>query len=144
MSDPNKPVLIVDDSDDDYEIIASCLLRAGVHNKLVHLRSGAELFEHLKVSPQAAMIMLDVNLPGLSGLSVLARIRKSETIGLIPVVMLSTSDSPRDINLAHRNGANSYLVKPGSLAAFERLIAAFSSRWLKTAEPTLAAAAKTF
>ena len=140
MTDPRSPVLIVEDSPEDYEIISTCLQEAGVRNELVHLSDGPELLSFLdkcreKRGRQPAVVLLDLRLPGMSGHKVLAHLRKDDTYGLVPVVVLSTSRAKSDVNLAYENGANSYLQKPLSLEGFEKLMASFSAYWLETVVP---------
>lgn len=141
MSNSQSPVLIVEDSQDDYDAIAASLQKAGVRNTLVRCHDGSELSNFLKQSrdhrssQQPAVILLDLNLPGRNGHSILCEIRGDDRLGLVPVVMLSSSNAQSDVNLAYINGANSYLVKPLSLDEFEQLMRKFSSYWLETVVP---------
>ena len=146
MSDPKAPILVVEDSPEDFEVISVCLQRAGARNDLMHFNDGQELFQFLqnyrsrRSVHQPAVILLDLNLPGLSGHAVLSELRKDESLGLVPVVVLSTSSAPSDVNLAYRNGANSYLVKPVTLNSFETLMENFTSYWLESSVPPIPSA----
>ena len=136
------PILIIEDSADDYEAISGSLIRAGVgSSQLIHLHDGGELSRFLRQSrkPRPSVILLDLNLPGAGGHSILAEIRGDEQMGLVPVVMFSTSSSPRDIDLAYSKGANSYMIKPLSPEGFDALMAGFKTFWMDTAVPPMAA-----
>lgn len=133
-----RPLLVVDDSDEDFEIIESCLGTAGLQSEIIHLRDGNELVAYLNASAAdrpvklPVAILLDLNLPGISGHALLETIRRHPTFATTPVIVLSTSYEPDDVNLAYQRGANSYLVKPLSLEGFEKLMQTFHRFWLET------------
>lgn len=136
----NSSILIIEDSEEDYEAISGALLRAGVPcSDLTHLHDGAELSQFLRQSQESdhterpSVILLDLNLPGgANGHTILSEIRKDQQMGLVPVVIFSTSSAARDINLAYECGANSYMLKPMSLEEFDPLMAHFKAYWLET------------
>jgi CheY-like chemotaxis protein len=130
----NAPILIIEDSPDDYEAISSSLIRAGVQSdQLVHFNDGAALAEFQKSAHERpGMILLDLHLPGPSGHAILSQIRRDEQLSLVPVVMMSTSTASSDINLAYAGGANSYVVKPMSLDGFDVAMEKVKSYWLDT------------
>lgn len=75
------------------------------------------------------LILLDLRLPRIDGIEVLRRIRNQEMIGLVPVVVLTTSAAERDIQAAYKHCANSYLVKPVEYQAFERMMDSLGFYW---------------
>ncbi len=130
------PILVVEDSDDDFQILEVCLRGSGVHNRLIRCRTGSEIARYLSDANQVSLkerpviIFLDLNLPGADGRSVLQQFRQNPVFGLIPVVVLTTSSQSRDIEVCYRNGASGYLVKPLDLEAFERKIKLICDYWL--------------
>lgn len=135
----NSSILIIEDSEEDYEAISDALLRAGVPgSQLTHLHDGTELSQFLRQSQESdhterpSVILLDLNLPGANGHTILSEIRRDQQMGLVPVVIFSTSSAARDINLAYECGANSYMLKPMSLEEFDPLMAHFKVYWLET------------
>jgi CheY-like chemotaxis protein len=83
-------------------------------------------------------VLLDIKLPSISGLEVLAWIRKQAHLKRLPVVMLTSSSLPGDINQAYDLGANSYLIKPPNLESLIELVKTLDLYWLRTnTRPTL-------
>lgn len=81
--------------------------------------------------PRPGLILLDLRLPKVSGLEVLRTVKSSEVSKDIPVVMLTTSASDRDIAQAYEHGANSYLIKPVGFDEFRNLMKSFICFWLQ-------------
>ena len=81
-------------------------------------------------SPRPRLILLDLRLPRVDGLEVLAEIKSSPDLRAIPTVVLTTSESEHDVARACAHHANSYLVKPVEFARFEELIGSVESYWL--------------
>jgi len=129
----NKAILVVEDNPADFFATERGLRKAGLANPIVHAESGEEALEYLhgtgKFEGQGlqkpGIVLLDINLPGLNGGEVLERIRGDERLKLVPVIMLTTSNDERDVQMAYRLGANSYVQKPvdldGFMAALKRL-----------------------
>jgi len=111
------PLLVVEDSPDDAAFIRRAFEKANLKNPLVLVSDaeGAEAFL-LGKSPYEgrilpAMILLDLRLPGRSGLEILQWLRKQKDFSLIPVVVLSGSEDPAIVNRAYECGATSYVSK---------------------------------
>ena len=122
-----QPILIVDDSLDDYEATKRAFVKANLSNAIRHARSGEVALAYLR-SDEAVMpglILLDLNMPGLDGRKTLEIIKRSPSLKKIPVVILTTSDDERDIKACYELGANTYVQKPvdfdGLIAAVKRL-----------------------
>jgi CheY-like chemotaxis protein len=81
---------------------------------------------------QPDLILLDLNLPGTDGREVLVVIKQHQTFRAIPVVVLSTSLSPKDVEACYQSGANSYLLKPMNFAQLKELIRATLDYWFKS------------
>ena len=118
-------VVLVDDNEDDMELATLVLNRAGVRD-VKTFTDGEEFCSYLQglgsdALPQA--ILLDVKMPGMNGLDVLEWIRARSLYDRIPVVMLSSSDDPRDIATAARLKAQCYVAKHPTLATIKDIMA---------------------
>ena len=119
MNDPTR-ILLVDD-DENYLLVAQrALRRAGIPAAIETARDGAELFHHLGLNgdngerpalDNLAVILLDLNMPVLDGWEVLRRLRADRRTHRIPIVIISTSDRPQDVEKSYELGANSFVVK---------------------------------
>lgn len=111
-----KTVLIVEDNDKDAELIIMAMdeLSSGV--KLDRVRDGVEAMEYLfqqnKQGQKTVLLLLDIKLPRMNGLEVLAKVKSDDYLRTIPVVMLTSSREVNDLNVAYSKGANAYVVKP--------------------------------
>ena len=81
-------------------------------------------------APRPNLILLDVNMPRMGGLEFVALIKADPELGVIPVIMLSSSDSPSDIREAYLAHANCYVLKPNSLEGADKLIQAIEAFWM--------------
>lgn len=81
------------------------------------------------------MVVLDIGLPRLNGLEVLARLRADARTRLLPVVILTSSDDERDRLKSYENGANSFVRKPVDFGEFAETVARLGIYWLATNEP---------
>lgn len=106
------------------------VLLAGDGDEAIAYLSGAGNFADRRRFPMPNVILLDLKLPRRSGLEVLGWIRGHAVVGRLPVVVLTSSRQPRDIEMAYDLRANSYLVKPVDLSALERLIARVGEYWV--------------
>lgn len=121
--------LIVDDNPDDVLAVRRCLRQARIGNPLVHCESGEEAVALLESAAAAgrlpALVLLDINMPGMKGGEVLADIRGRLGLPQLPVLMLTSSNDDRDVLAAFKGRAHSYLNKPmepeGLQKALERL-----------------------
>lgn len=133
MIEPSKAILVVEDNPADFFATERGLRKAGLANPIVHAESGEEAMDYLLGTgkhegqgvQKPGIVLLDINLPGLNGGEVLERIRADARLKLVPVIMLTTSNDERDVQMAYRLGANSYVQKPvdldGFMAALKRL-----------------------
>ena len=131
-------ILHVEDNPDDALLTAMAFRKAGVPAKLEVASDGQKAIAILsnEPSPQPpACVLLDIKLPSLSGLDVLAWIRQQPNLKRLPVIMLTSSTLPSDINQAYDLGANSYLVKPPNLEVLIELAKTIELYWLRTNTP---------
>lgn len=108
-----RPILVVEDSDEDFDTVVVAARRGQVRNRLVQARSADEARGFLAahaVNP-FAFVLLDCSLPGEDGLSLLHDLRGGATNALLPVVVFTASVNPRDRDAFYAAGANAYHVK---------------------------------
>jgi CheY-like chemotaxis protein len=141
-----RTILLVEDNPSDVELTRRALARKQISNSMVVASDGEEALEmltardaHRRIHP--AVILLDLNLPKVSGLEVLRRLRADAQTKLIPVVVLTTSNEERDITSSYALGANSYIRKSIDFVAFADTIAQLGRYWLTINEPPPARAA---
>ncbi|HUF46232.1 MAG TPA: response regulator [Vicinamibacterales bacterium] len=137
-----KSLLLVEDNTDDLELA----LRAFKLNNLPHdvqiARDGSEALDRLLgrtgSAPLPTVVLLDLNLPKVDGLTVLKRLRADARTALLPVVILTSSSEQVDLVASYRNGANSFVRKPVSFGDFVVTMRRIAGYWLslnQTPEP---------
>jgi len=122
----SQPILIVEDSLDDFEAAKRAFSKANLNNPIKHAMSGEEAIAYLKSdSSKPGIILLDLNMPGLDGRKTLEIIKRTPELKRIPIVILTTSDDERDVSACYEMGANTYIQKPvdfdGLIAAIKQL-----------------------
>jgi two-component system response regulator len=127
-------ILLVDDSPDDVALTLRAFRANRITNKVDVASDGEEALDYLlrqsERRPKPVLILLDINLPKVSGLEVLRRIRTDERTRYLPVVVLSTSSEDRDIVESYDLGANSYVRKPVVFNEFVDAVKALGVYWL--------------
>lgn len=138
------PLLLVEDNPQDEKLIFRALRKANIANVIDVVRDGQQAldylsqsgeFAHLRGAPLPAVVLLDINLPKINGLDVLSRMRADESMRLLPVVILTSSDDERDRLRGYGNGANSFVRKPIDLAEFVETVARLGVYWAVTNDP---------
>jgi len=128
-------ILHVEDNPDDVLLTAMAFRKAGVPTRLEVATDGDKAIAILTNCPAASLpacVLLDIKLPSVSGLEVLAWMRKQPHLERLPVIMLTSSLLPSDINQAYDVGANSYLAKPANLESLIELAKIIDLYWLRT------------
>jgi CheY-like chemotaxis protein len=132
-------ILLVEDDPAHAEIVRRNLEGIRVANSLIHVPDGQAALDYLyrkgefsdpASSPVPGLVLLDLRLPKVDGLEVLAIIKSDDALSAIPVVVLTTSAAEADITRAYYNRANSYLVKPVDFAQFTKLMEMLGYYWL--------------
>jgi CheY-like chemotaxis protein len=124
MGEPRFQILMVEDTEPDVLLVREALARSGLEFDLKFMEDGeqaVEFIESLDRDQNALrpdLVLLDLNLPKMNGGQVLERLRQSATCGHIPVVILTSSDSPRDKAQAAQFHATEYFRKPSRLDEF--------------------------
>ncbi|MGR6429927.1 response regulator [Rhizobium sp. PAMB 3174] len=121
-----QPILMVEDSEDDFEATMRAFRRANLRNPIMRAASGDEAIDLLdKAKQKPGLILLDLNMPGMDGRQLLTHLKQREDTRKTPVVILTTSDDERDVDACYQLGANTYIQKPvnldGLFAAVQRL-----------------------
>ena len=132
-------VMLVEDNVDHAELVMRELQDHRVANRIIHLRDGQaaldcllnrEQYTDSESFPRPDVILLDLRLPKVDGLQVLRTIKESETLRTIPVVVLTTSNTERDLTQAYQYHANSYIVKPVNYTTFRELMNDLGFYWM--------------
>ena len=130
-----KPVkiLLVEDNEGDILLTSDALEECRIMNEVAIIRDGEsaiEFFKHLKnKEDRPDLVLLDINIPKKSGLEVLAFLKTSENYKQIPVIMLTTSSSEKDVILSYKNYANCYITKPIEVSQFMDAITKIEEFW---------------
>ena len=128
-----RNLLLVEDNPGDIRLFQEGLKECQVDINLYVARAGEEALAFLRSnSPLPCLILLDLNLPGLSGREVLAHLKSNPEFKSIPVIVLTSSEAEEDVQTAYENHANCYIVKPVSLDDFLPIINAIEKFWLES------------
>ena len=136
-----RPILIVEDSHEDFAIIERALGKAAVTNTVNRCRDGYDALDYLHQrgphtdadrSLRPAVILLDLNLPGMSGVELLEAIKTDDRFKDIPVVVLTTSAEGSDVRRCYALGAAGYIKKPIHPAMLVKAFQNFAAYWFET------------
>jgi two-component system, response regulator len=126
-------ILLIEDSADDEALTMRALRKANLANEIIVLRDGQAAVDYLcgeSERPLPALVLLDIKLPKVGGLEVLARVRAQERTRLLPVVILTSSREEGDVLAGYTNGANAYVVKPVDFRGFAEAVARIGMFWV--------------
>ncbi|UBV44828.1 response regulator (plasmid) [Deinococcus taeanensis] len=129
-------VLLVDDNPADLLLAQEVFEEHGAGLTVTSCASGSEALRHLRTGPHPDVVILDVNMPVMSGFEVLQAIKEDPALVYIPVVMLSTSSQPGDVARAYTLHASSYMVKSTSFQKFVDQVDAFVNFWRESRTPS--------
>ena len=129
-------ILLIEDNEGDIVLTIEALKEAKINNTIDVVRDGEKAMQFLKKEGEFAgaatpdLVLLDINLPKLDGKEVLAKIKNDEVLKVIPVVMLTTSDSEKDIFESYHNHVNCYITKPVGFQSFIDVIHTIKDFWI--------------
>ena len=129
--------LLIEDNEDHAQLVLRNLKRCNLLHAISHVKDGSAALAYLTQCGDTArfrrpdVILLDLNLPKVSGMELLSKIKEDMELRTIPVVILTTSDADCDLSTAYLRHVNSYLVKPGSFERFRAMIDDVSNYWGK-------------
>lgn len=127
---------MVEDNEGDVVLTLKALKKAHVHNEIDVVRDGEQALQFLhkqepfKDAETPGLILLDINLPKVDGMEVLAEIKNHEHLRVIPVVMLTTSDSEKDIMQSYQHYANCFITKPVNFGKFIDVVQTIKEFWI--------------
>ncbi|MDZ4689580.1 MAG: response regulator [Planctomycetaceae bacterium] len=140
----SRPILVVNDTPDDVALTLRALHQSHIDHEVVVARDGVEALDYLHGTGafvgrdarlQPALMLLDLNLPRLSGLNVLRRMQADPDLSQIRVVVLTSSREDEDIVASYAHGACSYVRKPVGFHEFLATVRRLSEYWLTLNEP---------
>ncbi|WP_119258293.1 response regulator [Shinella zoogloeoides] len=132
MGGSARKLIVVDDDPVDVRFVMRAFSDTGSPIEITHAadaeaasdRLDAEAFDY---------ILLDINMPGISGMELLKRLRGRPRTAVTPVIMLSSSSNTADVSRAYENGANAYAVKPSTLSGYREFAEGFTRFWVDVA-----------
>jgi CheY-like chemotaxis protein len=123
-------IIMIEDDDGHARLIERNIRRAGVNNDIIPLTNGTAAMEHLFDGAgtgrlhegEALLILLDLNLPDMSGIDILRRVKEDKYLRYAPVVVLTTTDDSQEIKRCYEFGCNVYITKPVNYESFANAI----------------------
>lgn len=120
MNSKEVVILIVEDDDGHAALIQKNLRRAGLFNEMLRFSNGEHLLDFLfmrgdgckRISGTSYLVLLDIRMPGIDGIEVLRIIKNTNELKKIPVIMITTTDDPREVEKCHELGCSNYIAKP--------------------------------
>jgi len=131
-----KTILVADDDSNDAFLLKRAFAKAGITAQLDFVQDGEQAIQYLKANHRTAenpvpeLLLLDLKMPRVSGFEVLEWIRRQPGLKRMLIIVLTSSDEPRDINRAYDLGANSYLVKPCDIQQLIGLAEYLNNYWM--------------
>jgi two-component system response regulator len=131
----NEAILLVDDNPDDVYLTMQAFRKSDITNQIIVAEDGVEALDLLLPSNgtaplRPAIVLLDINMPRMGGLEVLARLRADPLTRSLAVIMLTTSAEDSDIVESYDHGANSYVRKPVTTSEFVEAARILGVYWL--------------
>lgn len=131
-------LLVIENSNEDFEAFQRFARQSSLNISVYRCVNGTQALAFLyrtdpyddpEPVPLPGLILLDLNLPGLDGREVLSRIKQDDDLKLVPVVVFTTSNNPKDIEACYRQGVNSYIIKPMDFSLLKRSIQTLLDYW---------------
>jgi two-component system, response regulator len=128
-------ILLIEDNDQDAELTIRAMREYNMGNKIIRLFNGQEALDYFfsensESNEIPRLILLDIKLPGISGIDVLRDLKKHEATRTIPVVILTSSTEEKDIQACYHLGVNSYISKPVEFDSFQNTMKTLGMYWL--------------
>ncbi len=138
-----RTILMVDDDADDCSLVRDALVEIGAAHDLRFAGDGEELFDYLErrgrfaatsTAPRPDLILLDLQMPRKNGRESLRQLKSDPAWRSIPVVVLTTSTAPADVNYAYEMGVNSYMTKPVTFRMLVEAVRLLTQYWFELAQ----------
>ena len=127
----NEVIIVIAEDDEGHAtLIKKNLKRAGISNEIIHFKDGEEVIDffffrgkgpHRKMDAPY-LLLLDIRMPKVDGVEVLHQLKQNEELQKMPVIMITTTDDPREIDKCHQMGCSNYIVKPVDYESFSKSI----------------------
>jgi CheY-like chemotaxis protein len=119
-------IIMIEDDEGHARLIEKNVRRAGVNNEILHFLDGTSALKHLETPETRGLgpllVLLDLNLPDMSGTDILARIKQNDSTKRAPVIVLTTTDDQTEIQRCYDLGCNVYITKPVEYDTFAQAI----------------------
>lgn len=144
-----EAILIADDCEEDAQIMKRAFQKSGCNVPLLFVKDGQEALDYLSgngeysdraAHPLPRLMLLDLKMPKVDGFDVLEWLQEHPKLKVLPVTVLTSSNLDRDVDRAYYLGANSYVVKPSSLAGFVEIVEGLRNYWIEINRPPSAVA----
>ncbi len=134
----SKPILLIEDDDVDVMTVKRAIRDLKVTNQLVSIGDGEEAIEYLRTesTTKPCIILLDLNMPKMDGAEFLKIVKADKALKKIPIVILTTSNSDRDVIESFERGAAGYMVKSVDYEKFVETIRAIDQYWTLSKLPS--------
>jgi CheY-like chemotaxis protein len=137
-------ILLVEDNPDDAELTKLALARHGLDGRVVHVSDGMQALDYLyrrdgfsnRTGGNPILVLLDLKMPLLDGIGVLREIKSSNVLRTVPVVVLTSSTEPTDLQRAYDAGTNAYIAKPTEFAQFLSAMKHVCEFWVNINQPS--------
>ena len=131
-------ILLIEDNDDHAELMMRSLQEHRVINEVLHIKDGMEAMDFLfhrgihaaDILSVPDLILLDLRLPRVDGLTILKAIKEDDSLKKIPVVIMTSSNAEKDVQTAYQYHANSYITKPIEFLDFTRMMEDLGYYWI--------------
>jgi CheY-like chemotaxis protein len=123
-------ILLAEDDEGHALLVQKNIARAGIVNQVVHVADGQQALDYVRREGKFAnravggplLVVLDINMPRVDGVEVLTRVKADEATAKIPIIMLTTTDDPREVQRCYEAGCSVYVTKPVEYDAFVEAI----------------------
>ena len=123
-------ILLAEDDEGHAFLVQRNLERAGIANRVIHVKDGQEAIDYVYRRGEYAdreaggplLLVLDINMPRVDGVEVLTQVKSDESTAKLPVIMLTTTDDPREVERCYELGCNVYITKPVDYEPFVEAI----------------------
>ena len=137
MGEQELVILLAEDDDGHAYLIQQNMQDAGLANRVVHVRDGQEALDYIhctgayggRLQGGPLLLLLDINMPRVDGVEVLRRLKADPKTGELPVIVLTTTDDPREVKRCYELGCSSYVTKPVEYDKFSRRSGALACSW---------------
>ena len=139
--DSDPEIILIEDNKAEADLLIHCMRKEGMSGGLLHFDDGQKALEWIMADRphrRPRLIILDINMPRLNGIEILHRIRQNPISRTLPVVMLTSSKEPRDIQASYDLGTNAYVVKPINFDDFAVAVRQLGVFWGNLNQPPAA------